>query len=415
MKFLKILILGPLSILSLKSTAQVEDLMRDKNIIWIGEFTSDFVVEGDKKVLDTMDYINSTQLMKYFNPKLEPFSFDEETPFAEKIHRLGYNDNPITFSNSNCTNRINPFQLVDTIFRTDTITNEKKYGIALRCFYIAPIPRFYRVRQVLFYDKKKANFGLRVLAIGLIVDNMSESGEIVGQREEGWIKPANIGHKKINFNDPNITIAKRLKSGRNSPSFDKDVKVLKNTNDDIQQTFLDDLSRKSSINLYGDEGDYSKKFTKTVRDSLLKNIQQLIAESKIPKDSTKLALQKDSVKIKYVYYNRSNADVGTDAFPDFSRMGKDSAVKHKIEIDTSQNKGAVIDSFLEYIPQPIIDPFILYGSKAIYKLRIIQDWYWDEKLKNICVRLFAIAPMKKVYNEAGEFLFDIPLFYRLND
>ncbi len=32
MKFLKILILGPLSILSLKSTAQVEDLMRDKNI-----------------------------------------------------------------------------------------------------------------------------------------------------------------------------------------------------------------------------------------------------------------------------------------------------------------------------------------------------------------------------------------------
>jgi hypothetical protein len=50
MKFLKILILGPLSILSLKSTAQVEDLMRDKNITWIGEFTSDFVVEGDPSV-----------------------------------------------------------------------------------------------------------------------------------------------------------------------------------------------------------------------------------------------------------------------------------------------------------------------------------------------------------------------------
>jgi hypothetical protein len=413
MKFLKILILGPLSILSLKSTAQVEDLMRDKNITWIGEFTSDFVVEG-YKVLDTSEYINSSKLLKFFNPS-DNFFLDSETPFESKIRG---SENRINVYNDSLFTSKWPYYGVDTIERIDSVTKEKKYYIVYAQWNPLPTPRFYKARQILFYDKKKANFGLRVLAIGLIQDAFDETGKIIGLCEQGWIKPTNIGHKKINLADPNIIFARRLTSRKYSPILDS-IKILKNISGDIQQTFIDDLSRKNAINLYGDENDYTKKHTKRVRDSLLKNIQQLIAESKIPKDSSKLVPQKDSVKIKYVYSYKLdvNTAAGDDAFPDFTKMGMSDTTKisKKIEVDTAKKQVTVIDSFPEYIPEPLIDPLVLYGTKAIYRLKIIQDWYWDEKLNNICVRLFAVAPMKKIYNEAGEFLFDMPLFYRLND
>jgi hypothetical protein len=410
MKFLKILILGPLSILSLKSTAQVEDLMRDKNITWIGEFTSDYVVEG-YKFLDTLDYLNSSKLLKFFNPSDNHF-LDSETPFESKIRgsenrvKNVYNDSSFTIKWK--------YYAPDTIEKFDSVTNERKQIIVFSNWVVLPNPKFYKARQILFYDKKKANFGLRILAIALIQNAYNEEGEVIGLRDQGWIKPTNIGSEKVNWANPNIIIARRLTSRQNSPILDS-MNILKNTIGDIKQTFIDDLSRKKSINLYGDEGDYTKKHTKTVRDSLLKNIQQAIAESKLPKDSSQLAPQKDSAKVKYVYYNRNNAD--SDVFPDFTKMGQPDTAKkiNKPTIDSLSNQAVVLDSFPEFTTPPLVDSLDLYGSKAIYKLRIIQDWYWDEKLKNICVRLFAIAPMKKIYNEAGEFLFDLPLFYRLND
>jgi hypothetical protein len=393
MKFLKILILGPLSILSLKSTAQVED-----------------VVEG-YQALDTSYPINSAFLLKYLEKK--PLDSKEETPF---YYNIQFRRTEIRYSDSTCITLLKPFSGADTIEVINPVTKEKMTKIAYRCFYVPPIPRFYRAKQVLYYDKKRANFGLRMLAIGLIVNRRDEMGKIIGFESDGWLKPNNMDRKTVNMNDPNITIAKRLISRSNSVVFDK-VNILKNTIGDIQQTFIDDLSRKNAINLYGDENDYTKKHTKIVRDSLLKNIQQAIAESKLSKDSSKLVPQKDSLKIKYVYSYQLQVIVDADAFPDFTKMviNDTSKISKKVELDSLKNQVIVIDSFPEYTPEPLIDSTVLYGSKAIYKLKIIQDWYWDEKLNNICVRLFAIAPMKKIFNEAGEFLFDLPLFYRLND
>ena len=45
MNLLRILILLPLSIFSDKLSAQIEDLMRDKNITWIAETYNDFQME----------------------------------------------------------------------------------------------------------------------------------------------------------------------------------------------------------------------------------------------------------------------------------------------------------------------------------------------------------------------------------
>jgi hypothetical protein len=48
-------------------------------------------------------------------------------------------------------------------------------------------------------------------------------------------------------------------------------------------------------------------------------------------------------------------------------------------------------------------------------LRLIQNWYWDDKKKRLEIYLVATAPLIDVKNEADEFLFKMPLFYRRTD
>ena len=49
------------------------------------------------------------------------------------------------------------------------------------------------------------------------------------------------------------------------------------------------------------------------------------------------------------------------------------------------------------------------------KVRIVQEWAWDNRRKTMSVRLHSIAPIKDVTNEAGDFLYSAPIFYRRND
>ncbi len=49
---------------------------------------------------------------------------------------------------------------------------------------------------------------------------------------------------------------------------------------------------------------------------------------------------------------------------------------------------------------------------VIHQLRLVEDWYWDEKRHRLLTRLVAVAPMLDVYSEDGEFRYSRPLFYR---
>ena len=49
------------------------------------------------------------------------------------------------------------------------------------------------------------------------------------------------------------------------------------------------------------------------------------------------------------------------------------------------------------------------------RVRIVQEWAWDNRRKTMSVRLHSIAPMKDITNESGEFLYSAPIFYRRND
>ena len=48
MKALKILFLLPLSIMSLQMSAQIDDLLRNKDITWVAESYNDFVIDESR-------------------------------------------------------------------------------------------------------------------------------------------------------------------------------------------------------------------------------------------------------------------------------------------------------------------------------------------------------------------------------
>lgn len=375
---MKLLIIAFLISFNIQLSAQIDDLLRDDNIVWVGECMTDYVVEG-YKALDTINSRNGVKLLKYLNTNSSLNSNlydDEQLPFFSKIKNNISYDFSILYKDSACKTKTNPLARVDTIEMVDPITYEKRLFIRPCCFCLLQEPLFYKVRQILYYDKKKKNFGLRVLAIGLIKNKLNDYGDTIGLEEYGWLKPNNIMGNKPNLNNSNITIAKRLVSRLNSPSFEKDFKVLKNTIENIQKKFIDDLKQKPSIALYTDY--YLPQISKKDRQSYLESFQPIV--------ETVRTFIRDSINKPDTSENRIVVDRD---FPDFA---------------TGRNIVSGRDSISYFT-----------DKREIIKLKIIQDWYWDEKLNTISIRLFAVAPMIKIYDDAGNYLYDRAVFYRLND
>ena len=49
------------------------------------------------------------------------------------------------------------------------------------------------------------------------------------------------------------------------------------------------------------------------------------------------------------------------------------------------------------------------------RIRIVQEWAWDNRRKTMSIRLHSIAPIKDITNESGDFLYSAPIFYRRTD
>jgi hypothetical protein len=48
-------------------------------------------------------------------------------------------------------------------------------------------------------------------------------------------------------------------------------------------------------------------------------------------------------------------------------------------------------------------------------LRLVHNWFWDDKKKQISIRLERVAPVTRVNDDAGNYLYRRPYFYRYNE
>ena len=53
-----------------------------------------------------------------------------------------------------------------------------------------------------------------------------------------------------------------------------------------------------------------------------------------------------------------------------------------------------------------------FGADDYSRLRLVENWYWDDHRKRLFMCLESFAPVTRVYDIMGEIRFEKPLFYR---
>ena len=75
-----------------------------------------------------------------------------------------------------------------------------------------------------------------------------------------------------------------------------------------------------------------------------------------------------------------------------------------------------IDTIITFDPETfeenfhVVEDKIFYDAKHITSFRIVQEFYFDTATNTFKTRITAIAPMRKVYDNNGNFKYEMPLF-----
>lgn len=329
-------------------SAQIDDLLRNKDITWVAESYNDFLTEqADEEQIGKA--ISRVTLLKFLNKteaEMGEIAFlQKRLLFAVILERIPcYKDIDCKIENINW--QPNP---MDTILQIDPTTYEEKVKVVYSCFSFTNI-LFFRARQIVYYDSKKAQFGLQTLAVAPMVMDYHYKDGFRGWKPLFWIKVTDL-KKKRQLIDKDITWAARMNLSNGMSLTGSDVKVLKSVGENIPIGHLFDvLEQNPKVPFY------------TVEES--------------------------NPKIKYTFEERyrliNYADTIIAMNPNTNKM-EYKVVINKVKIDD------------------------------IKRLRLIQNWYWNDKKKRLEIWLMATSPMKDIKNEIGEFLFRQLLFYRRTD
>jgi gliding motility associated protien GldN len=88
---------------------------------------------------------------------------------------------------------------------------------------------------------------------------------------------------------------------------------------------------------------------------------------------------------------------------------------YKLASKELQNILSTVDTITQIDPTTYETKLkVVYNNinpKDITRYRLKEDWYFDRQQSVLKVRILGIAPLKDVKNEAGEFMFEQPLFW----
>jgi hypothetical protein len=347
MKCLRLYFLGILSILCFQSTAQVDDLMKDKNITWMAESYNDFLTDAIT-IEKIGKEISRAKTLKFYNPT--EGDIPEEFVLQYFILELAKNKKIPIYKDDKCMEPIS-YEIASGEKDTDELGHdvfETKCTMGKGWIFTEEL-LFFRAHQILFFDSSNIQFGLRTIAIAPMMRKANEQGETTGWKPLFWIKATDLKGKR-NLSDESIIWAKRM-SLTNGVSLKADnVKILKTFGENEPVASL----------LY----------------AIKKNPEIAFYDA-------------DDVAIKTKFSAARRADLFTE---------KDSAR----QID---------DTNYEDHHFPTNDIKVT----DFKELRILQNWYWDDKNQQIEIWLSAVGPLIDMKNEIGEFLFKVPIFYRRTD
>jgi hypothetical protein len=325
--------------------AQVDDLLKNKDINWVAEITTDLILDNpDSAVEKQLNRIRTLKLL----PNQKVSGGDDRFEFSYIIHNLIKADKIPFFADSGCQKRVfmKDISILDTALCSGIEPNfyTIKEHIILS-FYQPEEFNVFRVRQIVYYNAKKVQFGLRTLAFAPLVNHYCRDGDSFDLKPVCWIKAEDIEKRpKLSSND--IIWARTFATYK---GFDiKKAKILKQTSDDMPMLhFLNAAEKDSNKFFFSGESFFGMQ------------------------------------KISYANIN----------------------LLFQTRRDTISDISGFYGSILE-------TPF---DKSAIKNLRLVQEWFWDERKQKLSIRFVAVAPMKDITNEAGEHMYWQPLFYRRVD
>lgn len=232
MNVLKILFLLPLSILSLKMTAQINDLLKNKDITWIAETYNDFLM--NEALASKINGKTSRSMpLKLVNKKEE--TIDDNTAIMQWLATAIESGKILIYRDSNCTERLNPhnFWSTDSISQINPYTHEIEIKVTPNHVNLELISSF-RARQIVYYNARKAQFGIRTIAIAPIYAMPYRTPIYF---PIFWFKAKDL-NKTQRLSKKNITWASRMSFVNGLSIHSDSVKILKKVAEGMPLTHL---------------------------------------------------------------------------------------------------------------------------------------------------------------------------------
>ncbi|MBL7813468.1 MAG: hypothetical protein JNL70_00585 [Saprospiraceae bacterium] len=232
MKALKIVFLLPLSMLSLKMTAQIDDLLKNKDITWIAEVYNDFIVdESFEAAINARP--NIVVPLKFINTANE--GIEERFAMQNWLFTAIENKKIPIFEDYNCTKQNASLIHLssDSITQIDPITLETKAKVVKNKPHLDFNPLF-RAKQIVYYNAKQAKFGVRTLALAPLYryKDFIQDEMVWKTMPLFWFKPTNL-NKIRRLNDKQTNWARQININQGISISADSVKILKKVSENM--------------------------------------------------------------------------------------------------------------------------------------------------------------------------------------
>ncbi|MBL7802819.1 MAG: hypothetical protein JNL02_03720 [Saprospiraceae bacterium] len=335
----KLFFSGWLLLLLASAGAQRSDILSDPDVVWAAEIEMLLVFDGAGHIPESADTLNTVAVLKDQHTGRQDELFYRPDGLTDHLFQMAWSGSSPVFAGNDPGRPLSLSDLDKLLVYRDTAVlwfdNESSDVLVMEtgpedCPYL-------RVRQLLFYRARTADFGLITLAIGPALPD--------GRVLFWWNVPAEKRadmRKFPSLDNPNIHWARRIRTNNVSPDL-KQLHSLKQPDYAVMPDFLSAARNRAAVELFD-------------------------------VDWKPLSLER-----------REQV---------FSR------------IDTLETFD--FEAFEEHI---VTQPFLL-NPDLVGRLRLVQNWYWDDKRQMLLTRLVAVAPLQEIRSDDGAFRYWRPLFYR---
>ncbi len=338
--------------------AQYEKILNDPDVIWAGEMTATFVIEPEFMPGNWENFNFSTPLKSVGKMKNPPD--DKAVLLADKLFEMCFSEKTPVFASPDS---IRPLTATEKSERWKGLTGEgdsitvydvetlRPSNQAIHEYVDAYAIQRVNVRQLLFYRKSRDEFDVYTLAFApVFLKNFSVCDSCGYLYSPFWFK---------------------------MPPFSKKQHAKKMDLDDPKITWARRLKTRSflpgldSLWYWKVFKNFEQPIVQRLIDRVLKDAQYEIHESLDWKPITGAA--------------RRDLFFSTDTVVTFDPE----TYEEQLKVIKNERRG-----------------------EELMQLDLQQDWFWDDRRKQLIIKLNAFAPLLKVTDDEGNFRYSRPLFWR---